>query len=283
LPERLSVSWVVATSVGLLRTIVVEGNTTGGKSEDEGRLELGLVVELVEETGVIVVVDEDTESIEISEVRTLLLISVLDAVHGLAATEDILDGVVHGVVEQTSDVLLVRTNVSGITVEALTHLEDTSGLAVLGPEVHGNLRDGVNTNTIERVGLHKVLDPVLELLTHPGVALVEIGKISETAVLDHALVAEVSDLALVVVVVTRVEGVDLAEVHVDGGDVVGNNIDHDVHALVVGSADERLKVVLGTEVTVDLLPVSSPVAVVATVEVVNDGEIQMASKPMPWM
>ena len=68
-----------------------------------------------------------------------------------------------------------------------------------------------------------------------------------------------------------VQGVDLAEIITNWGGVVGNDVNHDVHSLSVGSVDEVLEVLLGSKVGVDLLPVSGPVAVVSSIKVVNDG------------
>lgn len=53
--------------------------------------------------------------------------------------------------------------------------------------------------------------------------------------------------------------------------MVGDNIDHNPDVLGVGGVDEVLKVVGATEVAVEVLPVASPVAVVAAIDVINNG------------
>jgi hypothetical protein len=196
------------------------------------------------------------------EVRSFLFISVLNTVHRFTTTIDILDSIVHWVVEETGDMLLIWANVSGITVEAFTHLEDSSGLAILRPEVLGNLRDGINTDSIEFIFGDKVLDPVLKITSDIIVFLIEIRKISKTAVFDLTLVLPVSDVTFVVIVLGLVQGVDLGVVFVDWCNMVSNNINHDVHAFIMSSLDEGLEVILRTEVRVDLLPVGSPVTVI---------------------
>jgi hypothetical protein len=272
LPERFAVLGIIASAVVLLSTVVDEGNTVGGHGEDGGGAETLLVASVVaEEAGVVVVIDEDTKGRDVLEVALLLVVAVLDLAHVLSSAEDVGDGVVHGVVEKSGEVLLVGTDVGGIAVEALAHLEDTGGFTELRPEVLGHLGDGVNAEAVEAVGVDEVLDPVLELATDPLVLLVEVGEVGKAAVLNLTLVIEVGNLAVVVVVVSRVVGSDLAKVVSDGRDVVSNDVDHhpDVHG--VGGGNEGLEVVGGSEVLVDGVPVAGPVAVVSGVEVVNNG------------
>jgi len=88
------------------------------------------------------------------------------------STEDIGDGVEHRVVKNTGYRALVRSDVGGIPVEDLAHLENARGGTILGPEVLGDFGDGVDANTIETVLGYDSLDPVLEVLTHITVALV---------------------------------------------------------------------------------------------------------------
>jgi len=98
LPQRLSVLWIIATSICLLTTVVVEWNTPGGERECESTLEHGDIMVWVEETSIVVIVYEDTKSVNIFEVALLLFKSILDLVHRLAA-KNVLDREVHWVVE----------------------------------------------------------------------------------------------------------------------------------------------------------------------------------------
>ena len=52
--------------------------------------------------------------------------------------------------------------------------------------------------------------------------------------------------------------------------MVGNNIDHNIHSFIMSSVDEVLKVILWSELTVDLLPVSGPVSMVSSIEVIDN-------------
>ena len=68
--------------------------------------------------------------------------------------------------------------------------------------------------------------------------MVEVGKVSKTTVLNLALIVPVLDLTGGVVVAGLVEGIDLAEVTADRGDVVGDNVNHNPDALGVGCTNE---------------------------------------------
>ena len=100
------------------------------------------------------------------------------------STEDVRNGVVHWVVEKGGKSSLVRSNICGISIEVLAHLEDASSLTILTPEVHGDLRDSIDTDSIEAIVVDKIVNPVLEVATHVVVVLVEIRKACESAVLD---------------------------------------------------------------------------------------------------
>ncbi len=56
-------------------------------------------MELVLESSVVVVVDKDTEGVDILEFTIFLSKSVFDVLHALSRTKNILDGEVHWIVE----------------------------------------------------------------------------------------------------------------------------------------------------------------------------------------
>lgn len=206
LPERFTVLGVVSTTVVLLSTVVDEWDTTTSQREDDSVAELGVAATVVvEETRVIVVVNEETKSIDVLEVGLFSVVALLEVSHVLTATKDIADGVVHGVVEKGGDGTLVRSDVSRVAVEALAHLENTSSLAKLRPEVFRNLGDGINSKTVEAIGINHKFDPVLELATDVVVRLIKIRQVSKSAVFNLPLVVPVVNLAVVVVVVGLVE------------------------------------------------------------------------------
>jgi hypothetical protein len=218
-----------------------------------------------------VVIDEHAKGVNVLEILSFGVILVADLVHRLMAAENVFNGVVHRVVKQTRHIVLVRANVGGVAVEALSHLEDTSSRAELLPEGLGDLGDRVDSNTIEAEGVDEVLDPALQLAADVGVVLVEIRQVSEAAVLDLSLVVPVGNLAVSVIVACLVVRSDLGVVRADRTNVVGNNVDHHPDALRVTRVDEVLQVLLGTEVAVVGVPVGRMVAVVAVGVVRDDG------------
>ncbi len=132
----------------------------------------------MEEASVVVIVDEEAKGIEIFEVGSLGVVALLDVAHVLTISKDVVDGVVHRVVEESRDVVLVGTHVCGVTVEALAHLEDACSLPKLSPEVFGHLGNGIDADAVETIGVNQILDPVLEFATDVGIILVQVGKIS---------------------------------------------------------------------------------------------------------
>lgn len=200
-PEGLTVLRVRTPIVVLLGTVVNEWDTSGGEREDgRGGELLVLALMVVQETSVVVVVNEDSESVNVVEVIFFSVVARLNLAHVLSTSEHVANRVVHGVVEQTSKIVLVRSHVSGVSIEALSHLEDTGGFSILAPEIALDLGNGIDTDTVEVVLLNDALNPVLEVLTHIGVVLVKIGEVSKTAVLNIACIVPVSDLAVAVVV-----------------------------------------------------------------------------------
>ena len=70
------------------------------------------------------------------------------------------------------------------------------------------MRDCVDTNSVKAIFAYKVLDPVLEVLAHIGVTLIEIRKSCKTAVFDLVLVTPVINVAVSMIVLRTVEGVN---------------------------------------------------------------------------
>ena len=117
---------------------------------------------VVEEAGVVVVVNEQTKGVKILESAGFSVIAGLDATHVCPSAENIVDGVVHWVVEQASDVVLVGTDIGRVAVEDLTHLEDASRGAKFRPEVLLDLGNGVDADAIEAVGAYEGFYPVFK-------------------------------------------------------------------------------------------------------------------------
>lgn len=111
------------------------------------------------------VVNKETKGVQIFEMAGLCVVTLFDTAHVFAIAKNTGNGVVHWVVEQASDIVLVGTDVGRVAVEDLTHLEDSSIGAKFSPEVLGDLGDSIDADTIEAVGACKVLNPVFKGLT----------------------------------------------------------------------------------------------------------------------
>lgn len=80
-------------------------------------------------------------------------------------------------------------------------------------------------------------------MSNIAVTLVQIWKISESAVFNFLLIAPVIDLAISVVVFSLIERVDLVEVITDWCDMVCYNIDHNRDTFAVASVDKGLEII----------------------------------------
>lgn len=69
----------------------------------------------------------------------------------------------HGIVKQRCNRALVSSNEGRVSIEALSHLEDTCCLVVLGPEVFGHFGNCVDTDAVKFVNLDDVLDPAKQI------------------------------------------------------------------------------------------------------------------------
>jgi hypothetical protein len=198
-PKDLTVIGVGTASEGLLTSVVEEGDTSGSKSEGKGALEESLVRLRVQEAGVVMIVHKDAESVNILEVLVVSLPSASNISHALSVHPDVTDSEVHRVVEEGGNIVLVRANVCIVSIEVFAHLEDASGLAELRPEILGDLWDGVDTDTVETILFHEILDPALEVSADIRVILVKIRKTGKTAVLDLPLVVPIIDVTITMV------------------------------------------------------------------------------------
>jgi hypothetical protein len=166
-----------------------------------------------------------------------LLNPLSNFVHALLSSEDICYCVVHGVRQQCINIILVISNVTRIVVKDLSNLIHSGSLGEFFPKRFRNFRNSVNSNPVNLVLLNKVLNPVLECLSHPGVFLSQIRQPRQSAVFHLPLIVPVINVTSSVVMLIFVERVDLAEVRTDWGDVVGYYIYHHPHAFGMQGCD----------------------------------------------
>ena len=116
-------------------------------------------------------------------------------------------------------------------------------MSILGPEVFWNLWDAIDSDSIESIVIDEVLDPVLEVSSDPVVFLIKIWEVDKSTVLNLPLISPVIDGAISVIMIWRVEWLDRAEIVSNWGNMVGDNIDHDVDALIVAGFDKVLEII----------------------------------------
>jgi len=203
-----------------------------------------------------VVVDEGAKDVHISEGDFFFGVSCSNLVHRLAVAEHIVESVEHGVVEQRSHVILVVSNVVDISIEDFTDLENSSSGVVLGPEIFGDMGNGVDANAIEIKLFNCALDPFEEVVANELVALVEVGETGEPAVFNLPLVVPIVDIAFCVVVLRLVKRVNIRKVTVCiVRAVVGHNIKHNPDIFCVGCGNQRVQLLLASEVFIYTLPI----------------------------
>ena len=143
-------------------------------------------------------------------------------------------------------------------------------MSILGPEVFWNLWDAIDSDSIESIVIDEVLDPVLKLSSDPVVLLVKIWEIGKSAVLNLPLISPVIDGAISVIMIWRVEWLDRGKIVSNWGNMVGDNIDHDVDALIVAGLDKAFEIIGRSEVVVGLGPVSTKVAMISCFLVIDN-------------
>ena len=122
-PKRLSIVGVISSTIVLFTAIVNKWNSLTEDGEHNGILKSLMVAEVVQEPSIVVVVHKNTQSIHVLEVVLFIIQSVPDIVHGVATSEDISNGVVHGVVENSSQGSLVASYIVRVSIESFSHLE----------------------------------------------------------------------------------------------------------------------------------------------------------------
>ena len=132
----------------------------------------------------------------------------------------------------------------------------------IAPELHRHVLDRVDAEAVEVEALDPAAPDVLVELHHRGVLGVEVRQAVDVAVLELPLVVPVLDVAVMV------EPVLLARVLGQGrvvARVVGDDVEHDLHAAAVGLGRQPLEGRVVAEVAIDLVEVMDPVAVEAPV------------------
>lgn len=243
---------------------------------DSGGSVLTVTENLVgEETRIVVVIDERSENGDINVSRSPVVVVVSNSPHVLLVDEEISHGEVPGIVQNGTNGGNITSNEAHVTIEDFTSGENTSRGSVLAPEIRVNFGNSVNSDTVNVVSLDEILDPVNEVVADVGIILIEIGKTSESAVLDivHVLVVEITvgDNAVRVIVFRLVEGNIFRVVSISVTHVVSNDIDHNPDISLVASVNKGLETISTAEVAVDFSHVLGSITVESVRIIIRDG------------
>ncbi|KUI53015.1 hypothetical protein VP1G_10558 [Cytospora mali] len=195
--------------------------------------------------------------------RTCFLTHVGESGHG-AAVEHLNDGVVLKVVGHAGQVSLslVGAEVIHHTSQHLTKGKDSSVVHEFRQEAIVDVLGGINAHTIDGVVGNKLLDPLAKHINDRVGLGIQIGQSHtvgvQPAVLVVGRVVPLRDVAVRVIVVLVIEGVEQRVVHgrrysvVEGlGHVVNDYIDQQVHVTVVKLVGQFDKLICGAKVLVD--------------------------------
>jgi len=126
LPERLSVGGVSSSRIILLSAIVDKRNTSSSKRKNCSVSELCFFTTIVvQETRIVVIVNKNSKCVNILEVGRFGIIPSFNLIHSFSTTKDISNSIVHGIVKQRCQTVLVGTNICWVAIEAFAHLENT--------------------------------------------------------------------------------------------------------------------------------------------------------------
>lgn len=187
----------------------------------------------MEEASIVMVVNKDSKGINIGEMRTLGIITRLNSTHILCITENIINSVIHWVIEQASNTWLILTNVSWITVETFSHLENSRCWSEFCPKILWYFWNGVNSYTIETICGNETSNPTLEFRSDIRITLIKIRQIGKSAIFNLVLIIPIIDLAIRMIMRRLVIWGNLTIVCADGSNVVCNDVYHnpDTHSV----------------------------------------------------
>ena len=125
------------------------------------------------------------------------------------------------------------------------------------------MRNSVYSDTIEAKFSDVILYPLDQIAPDVRIALVQIRKISQSAIFDLPLVVPIVDRTVGMVVVSLVQRVDLREIRAHWSDMVSDDVDHHPNAHRMTGIDKFFQRNFVSKMGVDFLPVTEPVAMIA--------------------
>jgi hypothetical protein len=120
----------------------------------------------------------------------------------------------------------VRRYIANVTIEDFANLIDSSSCSIFFPEIFSDLRDSVDSDSIEVKLLNYPVNPFEQSFANESIVLIKIRKASKAAYLHLMLIIPVVDDAIGVVMDGLIEWGYFLKVHTDVCGMVANYVKH---------------------------------------------------------
>jgi len=273
-PEGFSALGIRTAAIILFTTVVNDGNTNRSQRESSSSLENSVITIEVEESSVIMVINKVAQESLIRPSGSGTSIVGLQVIHGIVLLEDPTKSVEEGIVQNTANWSLISSSIRHIRIKDFTDSVDSRSLGEFSPEVLGNIRNGIDSKTINVISVDHVSNPGKESASNEIVVLVKISELSEPAGFLFGLVVgiDITAINISMVVLGFVEG-EFVIVNIRGRKathVISNNINHDPDVLIVASFNEILEIIGGTKVRIDFINIGGSVTMIVSWHIGND-------------
>lgn len=145
----------------------------------------------------------------------------------------------------------------------------------MGPEPFWHFGNSVDSQTVNVVFLNQISDPAQQSGSDVIVLLLQVSQVGQSAVFNSVLVVSskivVRNGTPIMVVFFLVERIIDAKVFIQIAHVITDDVDHDPNVSGVTGSYEVLEVLFRAKVVVQLVQISAPVSVVASISVVDNG------------
>lgn len=215
-PEGFSTVRIITTSKVLFTSVVNDGNTNRGQSESSSSPESNMITIVVKESGIIVVINKVTQKGLIRPGGGTTVVA-LQVVHGVVLLEDPTKSVEERIVQDTAHRSLVASSIRQVGVKDFTDSVNARGLGEFSPEVLGNIRNSINSETINIISIDNISDPFKKGTSNKIIVLIKISKLSKPASFLLALVVGVNITAInVFVIIVRLVERELVIIDIGG-------------------------------------------------------------------
>ena len=154
----------------------------------------------------------------------------------MLVVENILQSEIKRVVHDAIETIVgVRRYIANVTIEYFANLIDSSSCSIFFPEIFSDLRDSVDSDSIEVKLFNNPVDPLEQSFANERIILIKIRKASEATHFHLMLIVPVVNDAIGMVMGGLIEWGYFIKVHTDVCRMVSNYIKHHPDTLGLGS------------------------------------------------